>query len=226
MSASSYTLTFATPCELLISLPSLVIPRSVELIFLHVTCSCFAEDTLRVYPVMRSLPQTLLHDVVSQAFETQASLVRLGTYRGRACMQALAIDPTSLQLMVDPSMQSIWTSLTNTPFDPVLHFTSTTSRFTPDIDGFPSIEVRESSLRHISPANTPAETPVHSLARRRRDRVCTTRLSRELGRRHRVHPRKSWHYEARQRHVSVPIGSPRNACVSRACSCHHLVCQS
>ena len=45
--------------------------------------------------------------------------------------------------MVDPAMQSIWTSLTNTPFDPVQHFASTTSRFTPDIDGFPSIEVRE-----------------------------------------------------------------------------------
>ncbi len=57
--------------------------------------------------------------------------------------QAFAIDPTSLQLMVDPAMQSIWTSLTNTPFDPVQHFASTTSRFTPDIDGFPSIEVRE-----------------------------------------------------------------------------------
>ncbi|GAA5882895.1 hypothetical protein JCM3774_001380 [Rhodotorula dairenensis] len=94
-------------------------PLDVCLVLHAYICNpfCFAEDMLRVYPVMRSLPQTLLHDV------------------------ALAIDPTSLQLMVDPSMQSIWTSLTNTPFDPVLHFTSTTSRFTPDIDGFPSIEV-------------------------------------------------------------------------------------
>jgi hypothetical protein len=70
--------------------------------------------------------------------------------------QAFAIDPTSLQLMVDPAMQSIWTSLTNTPFDPVQHFASTTSRFTPDIDGFPSIEVREFEMyglchQHYSP---------------------------------------------------------------------------
>ena len=51
--------------------------------------------------------------------------------------------------MLDPGMQSVWTSLTNTAFDPVQHFTSTKSRFTPDIDGFPSIEVRESHVYRV-----------------------------------------------------------------------------
>ncbi|GAA5954984.1 hypothetical protein JCM8115_005586 [Rhodotorula mucilaginosa] len=100
--------------------PEKVLPPLDVCLVLHsylVNPFCFAEDSLRVYPVLRSMPETLLGDI------------------------AFAIDPTSLQLMVDPAMQSIWTSLTNTPFDPVQHFASTTSRFTPDIDGFPSIEV-------------------------------------------------------------------------------------
>ncbi|KWU45916.1 hypothetical protein RHOSPDRAFT_32393 [Rhodotorula sp. JG-1b] len=100
--------------------PEKVLPPLDVCLVLHsylVNPFCFAEDSLRVYPVLRSMPETLLGDV------------------------AFAIDPSSLQLMLDPGMQSVWTSLTNTAFDPVQHFTSTKSRFTPDIDGFPSIEV-------------------------------------------------------------------------------------
>ncbi|GAA5986197.1 hypothetical protein JCM10908_006452 [Rhodotorula pacifica] len=78
---------------------------------------CFAEDTLRVFPQLRSAPRTLLSDVAS------------------------AIDPTSLQFMADPSQQHVWSTLTNTPFDPIQHFATATSRLTPEIHGFTSTEV-------------------------------------------------------------------------------------
>lgn len=106
--------------------------------------------------------------------------------------QAFAIDPTSLQLMVDPAMQNVWTSLTNTPFDPVQHFTSAKSRFTPDIDGFRSIEVRESDVyRVLIHPNSRLKSSVCSVARRRWNGICAARLPGGHARGNRIHPCQS-----------------------------------
>ncbi|BGP57272.1 hypothetical protein JCM8202_002849 [Rhodotorula sphaerocarpa] len=77
----------------------------------------FNEDRLRIWPVLERLSQSLLRDV------------------------AFAVDGSSLQLLVSATGKSAWSSLTNSPFDPLENLSQTRGRATPDIAGFPSVDV-------------------------------------------------------------------------------------
>lgn len=73
-------------------------------------------------------------------------------------------------------MQSVWSDLTNTPYDPLEYFATAETRTTPEIHGFPSIEVRESSSGPEELRAQALTSPLTSLDHAGKDGLCSGRL--------------------------------------------------